>query len=92
MKFSFGFLQTIIIFIYSKVSDVYDEIDIDCTKETLQMALSDKQFFSFNSDEIQIPKRARLDVNYSIAPASINIGGTHQHQSRRKMPLINRIA
>lgn len=74
------------------MSDVYDEIDIDCTKETLQMALSEKQFYPFNSDEIHIPKRARLDVNYSIAPASISIGATHQHQNRRKMPLINRIA
>lgn len=75
------------------MSDVYDEIDIDCSKETLQMALAEKQFFQFNSDELQIPKRARLDVNYSITPASINIGSSHhQHQNRRKMPLVNRIA
>lgn len=45
-------------------------------------------------------KRARLDVNYSIAPAAtINLNGqTHHHnhhshhQNRRKMPLVNRIA
>lgn len=71
-----------------EVSDVYDEIDIECSKETLQLALSEKGIFKF-TENLPIAKRARLDVNYSIAPATVNI---NTHQNRRKMPLINRIA
>lgn len=75
-----------------EVSDLYDEIDIECSKEALQLALSEKGIFKFE-DHIPMAKRARLDVNYTLTPATISLHtATQNHQNRRKMPIVNRIA
>ena len=56
-----------------------------------------------NGDSEPTPKRARLDINYSIGPAGAfqSLNGSHHHHhhqstpqqqnNRRKMTLVNRI-
>ncbi|XP_055698326.1 uncharacterized protein LOC129798885 isoform X2 [Phlebotomus papatasi] len=89
-----------------EVADLYDEIDIEDSKELLSMSHS---FVDDSGEVLATPKRARLDVNYSITPATPNsfglshIQSSHNHQhlttstpqpshNRRKMQLVNRIA
>ncbi|XP_055679987.1 forkhead box protein A2 isoform X2 [Lutzomyia longipalpis] len=83
-----------------EVADLYDEIDIEDSKELLSLNHS---FVDDNGDVLPLPKRARLDVNYSITPATPNSFGLSQNQhlststpqpshNRRKMQLVNRIA
>lgn len=83
-----------------QVTEVYDEI-VD-SKNSLGLALSQKGLINFhhNNSGSPLAKRARLDVNYSISPATSvvqNLGhhqqqNQQQHQNRRKMQLVNRIA
>lgn len=81
-----------------QVTDLYDEI-VD-SKNSLGLALSQKGLLNFHhtngGNQMPLAKRARLDVNYSISPAAVvqNLGHHQQqnHQNRRKMQLVNRIA
>ncbi|GAB0093123.1 Winged helix-like DNA-binding domain superfamily [Sergentomyia squamirostris] len=89
-----------------EVTDLYDEIDIEDSKELL--TLSHHSFVNENGEIMHTTKRARLDVNYSITPATPNsfgishIQASHNHHltsstpqpshNRRKMQLVNRIA
>lgn len=64
---------------------MFDEVDIDDSKGSIQFALNTEngQTEFFECDEQPSAKRARLDVNYSIAPATTysiasNINGTTQ--------------
>lgn len=63
---------------------MFDEVDIEDSK-SIQFALNTEngQTEFFESDVQPVAKRARLDINYSIAPArtfsiSNNINGTTQ--------------
>lgn len=67
----------------------YDDIDTDTIKEA-------HKDHDLAEDDLPSPKRARLDVNYSIGPAGIFqlVNGSQQPQpqnNRRKMTLVNRI-
>ncbi|XP_059610045.1 hepatocyte nuclear factor 3-beta isoform X2 [Phlebotomus argentipes] len=86
-----------------EVADLYDEIDIEDSKELLSLSHS---FVDDSGEVLPTHKRARLDVNYSITPATPNSFGLSHIQSgqhlttstpqpshnRRKMQLVNRIA
>ncbi|KAM7359847.1 forkhead box protein N4 jumeau isoform 1-T2 [Cochliomyia hominivorax] len=59
-----------------EVEDIYDAIDIDDDKEAVRMAISQSDIielspadYNISDDCHQSPKRARLNVNYSIGPA-----------------------
>lgn len=59
-----------------EVEDIYDAIDIDDDKEAVRMAISQSDIielspadYNISGDSHQSPKRARLNVNYSIGPA-----------------------
>lgn len=62
---------------------MFDEVDIEDSK-SIQFALNaDGQTEFFESDIQPVAKRARLDINYSIAPARTfsianNVNGTTQ--------------
>uniref|UniRef100_A0A6B2EJN2 Putative transcription factor of the forkhead/hnf3 family n=1 Tax=Phlebotomus kandelakii TaxID=1109342 RepID=A0A6B2EJN2_9DIPT len=68
-----------------EVADLYDEIDIEDSKGLLTMSHS----FVDDGEVLPTHKRARLDVNYSITPATpnsfglshIQSGHNHQHLS-----------
>lgn len=51
---------------------MFDEVDIDDSKGSIHFALNAEngQTEFFESDEQPSAKRARLDINYSIAPAT----------------------
>lgn len=68
-----------------QVSDMFDEVDIDDSKGSIHFALNTEngQTEFFECDEQPSAKRARLDVNYSISPATTysiasNVNGTTQ--------------
>lgn len=56
---------------------MFDEVDIDDSKGSIQFALNTEngQTEFFECDEPS-SKRARLDINYSIAPATFSIANT----------------
>lgn len=63
--------------LFFQVEDIYDAIDIDDDKEAVRMAISQSDiielspadYISNSSESHQSPKRARLNINYSIGPA-----------------------
>ncbi|XP_075144551.1 forkhead box protein N4 jumeau [Haematobia irritans] len=72
-----------------EVEDIYDAIDIDDDKEAVRMAISQSDIIELspadyiaNSENHQSPKRARLNINYSIGPAG-EIEKQIQNQQRQ---------
>lgn len=58
------------------MEDIYDAIDIDDDKEAVRMAISQSEIielspadYNIGVESHQSPKRARLNINYSIGPA-----------------------
>ncbi|XP_005181172.2 serine-rich adhesin for platelets [Musca domestica] len=81
-----------------EVEDIYDAIDIDDDKEAVRMAINQSDIIELSpadynittvscNENHQSPKRARLNINYSIGPAGeiekqIQNQQQHHHQQR----------
>lgn len=88
-----------------QVSNIYETIDISGGqpgKDSIQMAIGKGEVYEISDSDSPIAKKARLDINYSIAPASVfehhsiqhqqpSSQSQQQHHNRRKMQLVNRI-
>ncbi|XP_065354266.1 probable serine/threonine-protein kinase dyrk2 [Calliphora vicina] len=78
-----------------EVEDIYDAIDIDDDKEAVRMAISQSDIIELSPADYNIsgdsshqsPKRARLNVNYSIGPAGEieKHFQTHNHQQQQQL-------
>ncbi|XP_061388698.1 serine-rich adhesin for platelets [Musca vetustissima] len=88
-----------------EVEDIYDAIDIDDDKEAVRMAISQSDIIELspadynisaavgaggNNENHQSPKRARLNINYSIGPAGeIEKQIQNQQQQQRHIQMQN---
>ncbi|XP_073817544.1 forkhead box protein N4 jumeau [Musca autumnalis] len=90
-----------------EVEDIYDAIDIDDDKEAVRMAISQSDIIELSpadynltgvsgggNENHQSPKRARLNINYSIGPAGeiekqIQNQQQQQHQQQRHIQMQN---
>lgn len=77
------------------MTDLYDEMDASTTNSTKSGNVNQKELHDLTEEDLPTPKRARLDINYSIGPAGAfqSLPGSQgtQQQNRRKMTLVNRI-
>ncbi|KAI8123287.1 Forkhead box protein N4 [Lucilia cuprina] len=79
-----------------EVEDIYDAIDIDDDKEAVRMAISQSDIielspadYNISGESHQSPKRARLNVNYSIGPAGDIEKQFQSHNQQQQLQIQN---
>ncbi|XP_018791460.1 PREDICTED: uncharacterized protein LOC108970488 isoform X1 [Bactrocera latifrons] len=77
-----------------KVEDIYDAIDIEDDKETMQrhLTVNTSDIIELSPADLnaaaQSPKRARLNINYSIGPAGELEKQIQQHKLQQQQQLV----